>query len=83
MSERKQASNYVLYICTSMCKSVPDSSVGKESVSSAGDSSLIPGLGRYPGEGMATHSNILTWEIPWAKEPGGLQYLGSKGSDRT
>ena len=22
--------------------------------------------------GMATHSSILAWEIPWAKEPGGL-----------
>ena len=21
---------------------------------------------------MATHSNILTWKIPWAEEPGGL-----------
>ena len=23
-------------------------------------------------EGMATHSSILTWEIPWTEEPGGL-----------
>ena len=23
-------------------------------------------------EGMATHSNILAWGIPWTKEPGGL-----------
>ena len=23
-------------------------------------------------EGMATHSNILAWRIPWAEEPGGL-----------
>ena len=29
----------------------PDSSVGKESASSAGDLGLIPGLGRSPGEG--------------------------------
>ena len=26
-------------------------------------------------EGMATHSNILAWEIPWTEEPGGLMYL--------
>ena len=26
-------------------------------------------------EGMATHSNILTWRIPWAEEPGGLQSI--------
>ena len=25
---------------------------------------------------MATHSNILIWEIPWTEEPGGLQFLG-------
>ena len=24
-------------------------------------------------EGMATHSSILAWRIPWAEEPGGLQ----------
>ena len=36
----------------------------------------IPGLGTSPGEGMATHSCILAWEIPWAEEPGGLQSMG-------
>ena len=25
---------------------------------------------------MATHSSILTWRIPWAEEPGGLQSMG-------
>ena len=29
-------------------------------------------------KGMATHSNNLTWEIPWTEEPGGLQPLGSQ-----
>ena len=29
-------------------------------------------------EGMATHSSILVWKIPWAKEPGGLQSTGSQ-----
>ena len=24
-------------------------------------------------EGMATHSSILNWEIPWTEEPAGLQ----------
>ena len=28
-------------------------------------------------EGMATHSSILTWKIPWTEEPGGLQSMGS------
>ena len=29
-------------------------------------------------EGMATHSIILTWRIPMADEPGGIQSVGSK-----
>ena len=27
-------------------------------------------------KGMATHSSILAWEIPWPEEPGGLQSVG-------
>ena len=27
-------------------------------------------------KGMATHSSILAWRIPWTEEPGGLQYMG-------
>ena len=29
-------------------------------------------------KGMATHSSILAWRIPWSEEPGGLQSLGSQ-----
>ena len=29
-------------------------------------------------EGMAAHSHILAWEIPWSEEPCGLQFMGSK-----
>ena len=29
-------------------------------------------------EGMATHSSILAWGIPWTEEPGSLQSVGSK-----
>ena len=28
-------------------------------------------------EGMATHSGILAWRIPWTQEPGGLRSVGS------
>ena len=37
-------------------------------------------LGReYPlEEGMAAHSSILAWEIPWMEEPGRLQSMGSQ-----
>jgi len=31
-------------------------------------------------KGMATHSSILAWEIPWAEEPGGLQSMESQKS---
>ena len=29
-------------------------------------------------EGMATHSSILAWRIPWTEEPDGLQSMGSQ-----
>ena len=29
-------------------------------------------------EGMATHSSILAWRIPWTEDPGGLQSTGSQ-----
>ena len=27
-------------------------------------------------KGMATHSSVLAWRIPWTEEPGGLQFMG-------
>ena len=32
---------------------------------------------------MATHSNTLAWEIPWAEESGGLQSMWLQESDMT
>ena len=29
-------------------------------------------------KGMATHSSVLAWRIPWTEEPGGLQSMGSQ-----
>ena len=34
-------------------------------------------------KGMATHSSILAWRIPWMEELGGLQSTGRKDSDTT
>ena len=34
-------------------------------------------------EGLATHSRVLAWSIPWTEEPGGLQSVGSQESDTT
>ena len=33
-------------------------------------------------EGMATHSSILAWRIPWAEDPGELQSIGSQSQTR-
>ena len=46
----------------------------------------VPFLGQEDPleEGMATHSTILTWGIPWTEVPGGLQSMGSQSiSDTT
>ena len=56
----------------------PGGSVVKNLPANAGDACLIPGSGRSPGEGHATHSSILDWEIPWTEEPDGLQFMGSQ-----
>ena len=34
-------------------------------------------------KGMATHSRILAWRIPWTEEPGGLRPWDHKESDTT
>ena len=42
--------------------------------------SFDPCLGQEDSleKGMATHSNILAWRIPWTEEPGRLQSMGSQ-----
>ena len=57
----------------------PDGSDRNESACNARDLSLIRGSGSPLEKGMATHSSILEWRIPWTEEPGGLQ---SKGLQR-
>ena len=41
---------------------------------------LVRSLGQedFLEKEMATHSSILAWEIPWTKEPAGLQSMGSQ-----
>ena len=34
-------------------------------------------------EGVATHSSILAWRIPWTEEPGSLQSIGLQELDTT
>ena len=54
--------------------------VVKNPPANAGDVSdrdLIPGSGRAPRGGIATHSSILAWRIPWTEEFGGPSGLQS------
>ena len=39
----------------------------------------VPSLGQEEPleEGMAIHSSIRAWRIPWTEEPGGLWFIGS------
>ena len=38
----------------------------------------VQSLGQVDALGMATHSSILTWKIPWTEEPGRLQSMGTE-----
>ena len=38
---------------------------GKKSACNVGDLGLIPGLGRSPEKGKATHCRTVAWRIPW------------------
>ena len=52
---------------------------GKEPAASTGevrDTGWIPGTGRSPGGGHATHSSIHSWRIPWTEEPSELWSIG-------
>ena len=51
----------------------------KNPPANAGDVGDTKSLGQKDPleKGMATHSSILAWEIPWTKEPGRLQSIGS------
>ena len=46
---------------------------------SAMQESSVQSLGKEDPleEGMATHSSILAWKIPWTEGPSGLQSMGS------
>ena len=55
----------------------------KNSPANAGAPCSILGWKDPLEKGMSSHSSILTWEIPWTEEPGGLQFMRSQESDMT
>ena len=46
---------------------------------------LVPSLGPEDAleKGMATHSGVLAWRVPWTEEPGGLPSVWSRESGTT
>ena len=65
-----------IFILTIIVFVFPGGSVGKESTRNS--ETWVRSLGWEDPleEGMATHSNILAWRIPWTEEPGVLQSVG-------
>ena len=61
----------IIIVYTAIFKGLPWWLSGKESCCNAGDASSL-GWEDPLEEGMATHSSILAWRIPWTEEPGGL-----------
>ena len=55
--------------------------ISKESACNKGDKSLSLGREDPLEKGMATHSSILDWRIPWTQEPGSLQSFGAQELD--
>ena len=61
----------------------PGGSDGKESP--AIQETWVQSLGQEDPleKGMATHSSILAWKIPWTEEPGGMQSMGMQTESET
>ena len=57
----------------------------KNPPANAGEETWVRSLGWEDPleEGMATHSSILAWRIPWTEEPGGYCPWGCQESDTT
>ena len=56
----------------------PGGSDGKDTACNMGDLGSILGWEDPLEKGMAAHSSILVWGIPWTEEPGRLQFMGSQ-----
>ena len=61
----------------------PGGSDGKETPCNARGPVLSLGQEDSLEKGMASHSSVLAWRIPWTEEPGRLQSMGSRRVGRT
>ena len=77
LKHEDKRSNFTLDNTYPLLMGFPGGSVDKES--SYSEVMQVWSLGQQDPleEGMATHSSILAWRIPWTKKPGRLQSLGS------
>ena len=66
--------NKIISMASQMALMVKNPSAAKGGIRDVG---LIPGSGRSPAGGHATHSSVLAWRSPWTEEPGGPQSVGS------
>ena len=66
-----------MYVCVCVCIYTGGSD-GIESACNAGDLGSIPGWEDPLAKGMATHSSILAWRIPWTEEPEEPQSMRSQ-----
>ena len=66
--------------CNTIIGGFPGGSVVKNLPTNAGDVSLIPELGRTPGEGNDNPLQYSCLEVPWTEEPGRLQSKGMQKS---
>ena len=75
-----------VYVCVCVCihmyvymyMGFPGSSDGKDSACNVGNLGQPLCWVDTLQEGMAVHSSILAWRIPWTEEPGGRQVVGSQ-----
>ena len=72
-----------LSLCLIYYLGFPGGSDGKESACSAGDPAQSLGQEDPLEQGMATHSSILAWRIPWTEHPGWATAHGITESDRS
>ena len=72
---------HLAYFCTFM--GFLSGSESKESACNAGDQVLCLGRKDSLEKGMATHSSILAWRVPWTEEPGGLQSVHRVAESQT
>ena len=67
---------FFFFNCKPCCNGLPWWLSVKECTCHAGDIDLIPGSGRFPGEGNGNPLQFLAWRTTRMEEPGRLHSMG-------